>query len=230
MPAAAARWPPFLPPREVVPEAARIERVWTEETFRRTLTPPPVAVPLALYTALIDAPDVVAAAARHLAIATETVVALPDGSWEIRSMKGARAIYRTLLAEPDRGRQAAPDRRVVLSHGHVMVLGFAIPGTVLGVLELRDRAAGVEQRLTVHARIENAAWALVAKFLMALLPSLADAELARGCRITAAVATWAHLHRDELCGWLRSSGLASPRIATAARCAGPSISSDAGAQ
>lgn len=204
-------WPPFLPPRATVSEAARIERIWTGETFRRTLTPPPVDVPLALYAALIDAPDVVAAAARRLGVATETVASLGDGSWEVRSTKGSRAVYRVLASDPD--------RRVVLSHGHVLVLGLAIPGSVLGVLELRDRTTSVDQRLTVHARVENAAWALVAKFLLALLPSLADAELARGFRITAAVATWAGRDPADFCAWLPSSGLASPRIATAAGCA-----------
>lgn len=206
-------WPSFAPPRETVAEAARVERIWTEETFRRTLAPPPVEVPLPLYAALIDAPDVVAAAARRLGIATETVAPLDDGSWEIRSTKGSRAVYRVLVTEPA--------RRVVLSHGYVKVLGLAIPGSVLGVLELHDRATAVGQRLTVHARVENAAWALVAKFLLALLPSLADAELARGFRITAAVATWARDDRAGFCGWIETSGLPSPRVATAAGCAEP---------
>lgn len=172
--------------------------------------PPPVEVPLALYAALIDAPDVVAAAARRLAIATETVASLPDGSWDVRSTKGSRAAYRVLLS--------APDRRVVLSHGHVMVLGLAIPGSVLGVLELDDRVTSVGQRLALHARVENAAWALVAKFLLALLPSLADAELARGFRITAAVATWAGGDRTGFCSWLDSTGFVSLPIATSAGC------------
>ncbi len=194
----------------MVPEAARIERTWTGATFRRTVAPPPVEVPLALYVALIDAPDVVAAAARRLGVATETVAALGDGGWEVRSTKGSRAKYRVLLS--------APDRRVVLSHGHVMVLGLAIPGSVLGVLELDDRTTSVDQRLTVHARVEHAAWALVAKFLLAFLPSLADAELARGFRITAAVAGWAAREPADFCAWLASSGVASPRIATAAAC------------
>lgn len=206
-------WPPFLPPRATVPEATRVERIWTGETFRRTLTPPPVEVPLGLYGALIDAPDVVAAAARRLGVATETVTSLGDGSWEVRSEKGSRAVYRVL--------SSTPDRRVVLSHGHVMVLGLAIPGSVLGMLDLRDRTTSVEQRLTVHARVENAAWALVAKFLLALLPSLADAELARGFRITAAVATWAGRDPVDFCAWLGSSGSTSPRIVAAAGCDAP---------
>ncbi len=205
-----ARWPPFLPARDAVPDAAVVERVWTGETFRRVITPPPVAVPLGLYGALIDAPDVVAAAATRLGIATETVAPLPDGSWEIRSTKGSRAVYRVLLR--------APDRRVVLSHGHVIVLGFQVPGAVLGVLDLREQGTGVEQHLTAHARIEHAAWALLARFLLALLPSLADAELARGFRITAAVATWAGTERDAFCAWLASAGFDAPRVATAASC------------
>jgi hypothetical protein len=204
------RWPPFLPPRDGVPDAGLVERVWNGETFRRTLSPPPVAVPLALYAALIDAPDVMAAAARHLGNATETVAPLPDGSWEIVSTKGSRAVYRVL--------RSAPDRRVVLSHGHVLVLGFAVPGSVLGVLDLRERGASVEQRLTVHARIDHAAWALLTRFLLALLPSLADAELARGFRITAAVAAWARQDGEAFCAWLRSSGRETPGIASAAGC------------
>ena len=59
---------------------------------------------------------------------------------------------------------------------------------------------------------------LLARFLLALLPSLADAELARGFRITAAVATGARQDGDGFCAWLRSSGFETPRIATAAGC------------
>ncbi len=206
-----SRWPPFLPVRESVPDAALIEDVWAHVTFQRTLTAPRVDVPLPLYAALIDAPDVLAAAATRLDLASDTAARRADGTWEFRSQKGSRAVYRVLVNEPE--------RRVVLSHGYLVVLGLQVAGTVIGTLELEDHeAGGVRQQLTVHARVDNTVWALLTKVLLTFLPSLADEELSRGFRIAGAVATWAGRDRDEFCAWLDGSRLDSPRVASAAGC------------
>ena len=205
-----SRWPPFLPARDSVPDAALVEHVWGHETFRRTLSPPPLDVPLVLYAALIDAPDVLAAAAARRGLSTETAARRADGSYEFRSPKGSRAVYRVLVSEPD--------RRVVLSHGHLVVVGLKVAGSVLGVLELQDREEGLRQRLTVHARLDNTVWAFLMKFLLALMPALADEQLSRGFRIAGAIATWARHDRDEFCAWLGGSGIEAPRVAFATGC------------
>jgi hypothetical protein len=206
-----ARWPPFLPARNSVADAALIEHVWAHVTFQRTLSGPPIDVPLPLYAALIDAPDVLAAAATRLGLASETAERRTDGTYEFRGPKGSSAVYRVLVSEPE--------RRVVLSHGYLVVWGVQVAGAVLGILAIEAGEAGVRQQLTVHARVENTVWALLAKVLVAILPSVADEQLSRGFRIAGAVATWARRDRDEFCAWLDRSRLDAPRVASAAGCA-----------
>jgi hypothetical protein len=175
------------------------------------LSPPPIDAPLALYAALIDAPDVLAAAAARLGIADETAARRSDGGWELRSPRGAHAVYRVL--------RHAPDRRVVLGYGHAVVWGFEIPGTVLGVLDLDDRAGAIRQRLAVRVRLESAVWRLIGRLAVVLLPGFVDQKLIHGFRAAAAVATWAARDRPAFCTWLGAFGLASPDVARAADCA-----------
>ena len=205
-----ARWPPFLPARNSVADAPLVEHVWAHVTFQRTLSARPVDVPLPLYAALIDAPDVLAAAATRLGIASEIAERRTDGTYEFRGPKGSRAVYRVLVSEPD--------RRVVLSHGYMVVWGVQVAGAVLGILAIEEREAGVVQQLTVYARVNNTVWALLTRVLFALLPSLADEQLSRGFRIAGAVATWAWRDRDEFCAWFNRSRLDSPRVASSAGC------------
>jgi hypothetical protein len=205
-----SRWPPFLPPRASVPEAALVERTWVQKTFQRSFSPPPVNVPIDVYTALIDSPDVVAGAARELGIASETAGRRADGSYELRSPDGSEAIFKVLVSEPN--------RRAVLSYGHVVVWGLEVKGSVLGILDLREHEGSLHQQLTAQGHVENTAWAFMTRFLLALVPSLADKELSRGFRIAADVATWAWRDRDEFCAWFKGSGFESPRVASAAGC------------
>jgi hypothetical protein len=205
-----ARWPPFLPPRDSLSEASLVEQVWVNKTFQRSFSAPPLNVPMTLYAALIDSPDVVAAAAIQLGIANDTAERQVDGSYELRSSDGSRARYRVLVSEAN--------RRVVFSHGHVVILRLSVKGSVLGILDLHNHGDGIHQLLTVHAHVENTAWALLTKLILALLPSLADEELGRGFRIARDVATWALRDRGEFCAWLIDSRLESANVAAAASC------------
>ena len=63
--AAVAPWPPALGTRAAFsPEVtAAVERVWDRPTLSRTVNGPTARVPIGVYTAFVDAPDVTAAAA-----------------------------------------------------------------------------------------------------------------------------------------------------------------------
>src|SRR3990170_4598696 len=76
-------WPPFLEPRGAFPDevAAAIARVWREPTLARTVHGRPAPVPMALLAALVDAPEVTAAAARHRELARWQVRALGAERW-----------------------------------------------------------------------------------------------------------------------------------------------------
>lgn len=60
-------WPAFLPSPDGFPAdvVAAVERTWTDRTLSRTVRGPSVRAPFDRYSALIDAPDVTAAAARY---------------------------------------------------------------------------------------------------------------------------------------------------------------------
>lgn len=57
---AAEPWPSLVPPRNTLPPAlaADIERVWTRPTLNRQVEGERAQVPVELYAALIDAPEV----------------------------------------------------------------------------------------------------------------------------------------------------------------------------
>jgi hypothetical protein len=63
-------WPAVLGSRDAyTPDvSAAIERVWIEPTLSRTIHGPSVRAPVELYMALVDAPQVTAAAARFRGI------------------------------------------------------------------------------------------------------------------------------------------------------------------
>ena len=208
--AGSRRWPSFLPPRESVPDAPVVEHLWLNRTFQRSFSPPVLNVPIILYAALIDSPDVLAAAARARGIAHETAEHLDDGSYELLRPDGFAAIYRVLVSEPN--------KRIALSYGHVVLFGVRVKGAVLGILDLRDQGDGIRQHVTAYAHVENKGWALVTKFILALLPSIADTELSAGFRMAGDVATWALRERGAFCAWLKGSHLESARVAAAAGC------------
>src|SRR5262245_31150794 len=108
---AAPTWPPFLPePASFSPGiVASVERVWAEATFHRTVIGAPVDVPFRTYVAFVDAPDVTAAAARHLKLAGYEVHMLDDEWYQADDHAGAQGMYRVLAREHA--------RRVILSWG-----------------------------------------------------------------------------------------------------------------
>ena len=71
-------WPPFLRAGEDYPApiTSAVKRLWTDATFTRTVNADPAPVPLSFYLRFIDAPDVTAAAARHLGLTTYRVKVL----------------------------------------------------------------------------------------------------------------------------------------------------------
>src|SRR5262250_562518 len=77
-------WPSLLgPPEALAPEiSAAVERVWTTPTLRRRVAARSARVPLEVYRAFLDTPDVTAAAARVLKLATYSVQVLNDDRYE----------------------------------------------------------------------------------------------------------------------------------------------------
>src|SRR3990172_534747 len=181
---AAPAWPPFLEPRGAFPEAVvvAVERVWREPTLARPGRPRPTPVPFALFAALVDAPEVTAAAARHRARARWQVRALGDGRWEAEDGDGARGRYRVLRRDER--------RRIILSSGeHSSFLLGTITGSALTVLDLEPREDGVAQSLSAWVRIDNPVAAFLARVLITLFGGVADRKLAAGLRVTAATAS-----------------------------------------
>jgi len=203
---AAPAWPPFLEPRAAFPDeiAAAIARVWREPTLARTVHAKPAPVPFALLAALVDAPEVTAAAARHRELARWKVRALGDERWEAEDGDGARGRYRVLRRDAR--------RRVILSSGeHASFLLGTITGSALTLLDLEPREAGVEQSLHAWVRIDNPVAAFLARVLITLFGGLADRKLGEGLRVTAAVAAWAVERPGEFCAWLAREALPPER-------------------
>jgi hypothetical protein len=209
-------WPPFLPDRAGVRDAATVERVWAQPTFARHLDAPPLDVPIALYSTIIDAPDVLAAGARKLGLTDESARENGDGSFTLVSPRGSRATYRVLVAEAE--------RRATLSTGTKIVAGVGVDAIVLGELRMSSGAGPLRQHLDVYVRVENPILSGVARALQFVLPGIADNELLRGFGLAAAVAHWAIDDRSGFCSWLEGAGVGASRrarVAAAARCATP---------
>jgi hypothetical protein len=202
--ASPAGWPPFLPPpREFSAEVVEsVERIWADPTLTRSVEGEPVAASLEAYRAFVDAPEVTAAAARHLGIARHRVHVRSDGWYEADDRDGARGRYRVLVR--------AGGRRVILSVGHhtSAFLG-TVGGRALTVLRFEEREHGVVPRLTAYVRIENRAAALLARVLVPVFGRIADRKLAEGFQVTARVVEWAQRRPAEFCQWL-AAGPADP--------------------
>jgi hypothetical protein len=225
--AQAAAWPPFLPERVAVPasiaasmtdaEALEVEQVWTQRTFERHVRAPRLDLPLPIYVAVIDSPDVLAAAAHHLGLTDESARVAADGSFELSSPGGSRARYKVLLSEPD--------RRVTLSRGTHAALGTHVGATVLGNLKLPASEGGaIEPELDVFVRVENPVLSWLAQALQWVLPSIADQELLRGFRLAQAVATWAFKDPSAFCAWIATQELPAERrrdVEQVVHCRGP---------
>jgi hypothetical protein len=193
----AGEWPPFLPPRADFPDeiARAVARTWAERTFTRAVRGRPARAPLPLYVALVDTPDVTAAAGRHLALVRHHVRWVGDGVYEADDGEGSRGFYRALV----RGEE----RRVVFSWGeHVSALVGAVRGDALTVLAFAPGEEAIEQELTAHVRIEHSLLAALARVLLVLFGALADRRLGEGMTIVSRVAEWAVAEPEAFCRWL----------------------------
>jgi hypothetical protein len=190
-------WPPFLaPPAAFSADIVRaVERVWVAPTLTRTVRGRSARVPFELYTALMDSPEVTAAAARFLGLARYEVEALDDDWYRATDNDGAQGLYRVLAREPT--------RRVVLSRGeHAGRLLGRIGGSALTVLDFASVDGVVEPTVTARVRIDNPIAAALARVLITVFGHIADRKLAEGFAVTAGVAEWATAEPFEFCGWL----------------------------
>ena len=191
-------WPPFLRAGDDYPApiARAIKRLWTEATFTRTVKADPAPVPLSFYLRFIDAPDVTAAAARHLGLTTYHVRVLGDDYYEADDgYGGARGVYRVL----ERGE----GRRMLLSWGshRGSILG-TVSGSALTQLEFADDGGRAAQRLTVNVIIEQNIAASLTRPVLFLFGGFVDRKLNEAIRTAAAAAGWAHAKPAEFCAWL----------------------------
>jgi hypothetical protein len=189
-------WPPFLrAPEEYPPQVANaVGRLWIDPTFTRTVSGEPAPVPLSFYLRFIDAPDVAAAAARHLRLTTYDVKVRGD-DWYETSGGGVRGVYRVLLRDGG--------RRVLLSWGthRGSILG-TIGGSALTQLEFGDDGGRMTQRLSVNGIIDNRIAASITRPFLLLFGWFVDRKLTEAFRTTAAAAAWAHANPTDFCAWL----------------------------
>src|SRR5215831_18321930 len=154
-------WPPLLGSREGFPPevSAAVERVWVEPTLSRTINGPSARVPLDVYVAFVDTPEVTAAAARFRRIRSYDIHALDDDRYWGDDGDGARFHARVLRREPR--------RRVLLTEGEQIspVLG-TIRGSALSVLDLETQEGQITPRLTAYVYIANRGAATFAKVLV----------------------------------------------------------------
>jgi hypothetical protein len=207
-PAEAPPWPRFLPPpADLAPEiVSSVERVWGDRTLTRTVEGDPAPVPLDLYLALVDAPDVTAAAARHLGLARYEVHVIAPGWYRADDHVGARGLYRVLVREDG--------RRVILSWGSHSgwVLG-TVRGTALSVMDFEALGHRTAPRLTAYVRIDNTVAARLARLLLAAFGGVVDRKLTEGFGVTAKVGEWALEHPAEFCEWMARAPLPPGRRA-----------------
>lgn len=195
-------WPSFLPAPAQVPDADLVREVWGHVTFERTVEAPPLNAAMSVYESIIDAPDILAAAANRLGLTDETADPAPDGGFVLRSPDGSVAWYRVLLHEEQ--------RRVIVSRGTLMVSGLPVRATVLGELKISRSDEVIRQSLTVFVRITNPLLSWITHLVVSILPAVADEELSRGFWLTRGVVTWAASDPGGFCAWL-SSKPATPR-------------------
>ena len=193
-----ADWPPFLRPGDTYPApiASTIKRLWTDATFTRTVNADPAPVPVSFYLRFIDAPDVTAAAARHLGLTTYQVSVLGNDSYEADDgYGGARGVYRVL----ERGE----GRRMLLSWGshRGSILG-TVSGSALTQLEFADDGGRARQGLTVNVIVDQGIAATLTRPVLFLFGGFVDRKLNEAFRTAAAAAGWAHAKPEEFCAWL----------------------------
>jgi hypothetical protein len=190
-------WPPFLPPPSRYPGdlVASVQQVWHDPTLVRRVQGRPARVPLEIYVAFVDAPEVTAAAARFLKLARYEVEGLGGDWFRATDHEGARGTY-VILAR-------FPTRRVMLSWGeHSGRLLGSISGSALTVLEFEPRDGLVDQHVEAWVRIEQAFAAALARVLFPIFGHLADRKLVEGAAVAAQVAEWAAADPEAFCEWL----------------------------
>ena len=189
-------WPVFLPPPATYSpaEVSAVQRAWEAPTLHRAVEGPPAPMPLASYLALVDAPDLTAAAARHLGIAQYDVRKIGPDWYEAADDDGAHGVYRVLVREGN--------RRVTLSWGsrHGALLG-TISGSALTVMQFEARGNQTRQRLDTYVVIDNVVAAGLARVLVGAFGHVADRKLVHGFAVTAKVAAWASERPEEFCAW-----------------------------
>jgi hypothetical protein len=205
-------WPPFLASRDglAADVALLVERTWGDLTFSRTVKGRPARAPFDLYAALVDTPEVTAAAARFRELARHEVRWLGPDWYEADDGGGSRGEYRVLVNEPR--------RRVILSWGeHESLLIGTIRGSALTEMLFEPRGDRVDQQLTAHVRIEHRLAAAVTRALLLLFGGLADRRLREAFETASSVAEWAVARPEEFCAWLaRAPALPERREAIAA--------------
>jgi len=211
------RWPPFVPPPATLPAAiaAGVEQAWARPTITRRVAGEIARAPLDVYVALIDAPDVTAAAARHLGVARYDVIRRGHDWYEVDDGGGAHGEFHVLTRERT--------RRVMFSRGrHVgRVLG-TIAGAALTDLRFEAQGGEVRQGLTAWVVIDNRVAAVLTRLFVPLFGQVADRKLLEAFRATARVAEWAAGRPPEFCRWLAaesSLGDARQSVQAAAGCA-----------
>ena len=201
-------WPSLLGPRQAfAPDvSAAVERVWGEPTLQRTLDGRPARVPLDVYMAFLDAPEVTAAAARFRNIGRFEIRALDDDHYVASDGDGARGSAQVLRREP---------RRVVmLSSGeHTGPFLGTISGSALTILDVEPRHDTVNPKLVAYVYIDSAVAATLARALVPTFGFLADRKLGEGMRVTAEVAEWAIEPSGGFCAWLAREPLPRERRA-----------------
>lgn len=196
-------WPSFLPARAEVRNAELVEEVWKGRTFERHLNAPPLHVPIVAYVALIDSPDILAAAARYRGITDESAEEVNGSRFELRSPDGSRASYRVIWSQPN--------RRVILSQGSRVVFGLTVSAAVVGVLTISNLRGPIQQDLRVFVRMDNPVLSFLTRAVRLILPSIADKELLRGFQLAHEVAEWAWWDRQGFCTWLHDSAVSGKR-------------------
>jgi hypothetical protein len=199
-------WPPFLRARDEYPAqiTSAVRRLWTDATFTRTVSADPAPVPLSFYLRFVDAPDLAAAAARHLRLTTYDVKVLGEDWYEVDNGDSAHGVYRVL--ERDGG------RRVILSWGtHRGSMLGTVGGSALTQLEFADDGGRAAQRLAVNVIIDNGVAASITRAIVPLFGWFVDRKLTEAFRTTAAAAAWAHARPDEFCAWLDGAFTADRR-------------------
>ena len=193
----AGSWPTVLASRESYsPDvSAAVERVWSDPTLSRTVKGRAALVPLDVYAAFLDAPDVTAAAARHRGFAKYEIRAIDDNRYVASDGDSAHGSAEVL--------QRQPRRVVVLSRGeHTGPFLGTISGSALTIIDLEPQRRGVNPTLVAYVYIDNALAASLARTLVPTFGFIADRKLGEGMRVTAEVAEWAVDPSGGFCEWL----------------------------